>query len=462
MSAELLFPALVVLMLAVAGGWWAWGRPLAAARTALAERGAQLQQALAELAHYKDRFEAAEAARRDEEATARSLEAQVARFEATEAERARAHAAQLQQLQGEFQRLASEALERAQRHFAETAAETLKVHRAEAEKGLDASRVALGDLIRPMRETLGRYETELKTIEAKREQAYGGIAEQLAAVAQGQAAVKLEAGRIVAALRSSARASGAWGEAQLRNVLEMGGLRDGIDFALQASVSDDEGQRRRPDAVLRLPGDRQLVIDSKCSLDDYLSAGEAATDADRQSALKRHAAAVRQHARGLSEKAYWKEFAQSADFVIMFLPGENFLSAALEHDLGLLEWALGQRILLAGPTNLLAIARVVAMVWRQEKMAEEAQRIGELGADLYGSLATMAEHVNRVGRNLGDATGAFNDFVGSLEGRVLAKARRFTELGVERGKKPLPEVAAVEKPLRLVQAAELTRRDGSD
>ena len=223
-----------------------------------------------------------------------------------------------------------------------------------------------------------------------------------------------------------------------------------------------DGQRRRPDAVLKLPGGRELVVDSKCSLADYLAASEAETDSDRQAALKRHALSVRSHAKGLSEKAYWKEFAQSADFVVMFLPGENFLSAALEQDLDLLGWALDQRILLAGPTNLLAIARVVAMVWRQEKMAEEARAIGELGAELYASLATMTEHVGRVGRNLGEASGAYNDFIASLESRVLTKARRFPDMGVDKGKKPIPELAPVEKSLRLVQAPELKRLDGGE
>jgi DNA recombination protein RmuC len=287
------------------------------------------------------------------------------------------------------------------------------------------------------------------------------LSEQLAGVALGQAAVKAEAGKIVAALRTSSKASGAWGEAQLRNVLDMAGLREGIDFNLQASTTDAEGQRRRPDAVLKLPGGRELVVDSKCSLADYLSASEAESEADRQAALKRHALSVRTHAKGLAEKAYWKEFAQSADFVVMFLPGENFLSAALEQDLDLLSWALDQRILLAGPTNLLAIARVVAMVWRQEKMADEARAIGELGAQLYAALATMTEHVNRVGRNIGEAASAYNDFIGSLEANVLPKARRFPELGVDKGKKPLPDTQPVEKTLRLVQAPELKRIDGA-
>ncbi|MBS3961054.1 MAG: DNA recombination protein RmuC [Sandarakinorhabdus sp.] len=470
MSPEILLilVGLGCFLIAAAGGWLVWGKPLSAVRSELSERREALGRAVAEVAHYKSRFEEAEpSVRRAAELQAdfRALQASAEERDranaAAIAERERVHAEQLRQLRDEFQRLASEALERAQKQFTEQAGETLKLHRAEAAKGLAESKTALSDLVAPMRETLGRYGDELKAMEQKREQAYGSLSEQLAGVALGQAAVKAEAGKIVAALRSSSRASGAWGEAQLRNVLDMAGLREGIDFELQASTTDADGQRRRPDAVLKLPGGRELVVDSKCSLADYLAASEADNDGDRAAALKRHALSVRNHAKGLAEKGYWKEFAESADFVVMFLPGENFLSAALEHDLELLAWALDQRILLAGPTNLLAIARVVAMVWRQEKMAEEARAIGQLGAELYASLATMTEHVHRVGKNIGEAAGAYNDFIGSLEGRVLSKARRFPELGVDKGKKAIPELQPVEKSLRLVQAADMQRPNGS-
>ncbi|TPE65210.1 DNA recombination protein RmuC [Sandaracinobacter neustonicus] len=482
MSPETITASLVLasLLAALVAGWLIWGRPLSATRSELAERRESLGRAVAEVAAWKAQADeakpymgkaaelraalsAAESASAERE---RAHDAALAERERVQAdaltERDRVHARQLEEMRGEFQRLAAEALERAQTQFLARSEETLKLHRAEAAKGLTDSREALAGLVTPIRETLNRYGEELKTLEQKREQAYGSLSEQLQSVALGQQAVKAEAGKIVAALRSSSKASGAWGEAQLRNVLEMAGLREGIDFELQASTTDADGQRRRPDAVLKLPGGRELVVDSKCSLADYLAASEAETDGERQAALKRHALSVRSHAKGLSEKGYWKEFAASADFVVMFLPGENFLSAALEQDLELLGWALDQRILLAGPTNLLAIARVVAMVWRQEKMAEEARAIGELGAELYASLATMTEHVGRVGRNLGEATGAYNDFIASLETRVLTKARRFPEMGVEKGKKPIPELAPVEKSLRLVQAPELKRLDGGE
>ena len=171
--------------------------------------------------------------------------------------------------------------------------------------------------------------------------------------------------------------------------------------------------------------------------------------------MKRHAAAVRLHARGLSEKAYWTEFGAAADFVIMFIPGENFLSAAMEHDLALLSWAFEQRILLAGPINLLAIAKTVALNWRQDKLADEAREIGKLGADIYSAIAVMADHLARMRKNLSETVGNYNDFVGSLERNVLPKARRFADMGVEQGKKPVPQLAAIDVPVRTEQATEL-------
>ena len=491
MSASILLISAVffAIFVAIAAGWLLWGRPLRARDGELIEKRDALSRALVEVAAFKSQAEIAQpfvarateleshlstarAQMEERERAANEAAAERERFhaqvlsdrerhyrEAAE-ERERNYQAQMGALKSEFQQLAAEALARAQKQFTEQASETLKLHRAEAQKGLADSKEALSQLVQPMRDTLGRYGEELKALESKREQAYGTISEQLAQVAIGQETVRHEAGKIVAALRSSSKASGAWGEAQLRNVLEMAGLREGIDFELQASTTDEEGRRRRPDAILKLPGGRELVIDSKCSLADYLAASEAVNDGDRRTLLKRHAASVRAHARGLSERAYWKEFAHSADFVVLFVPGENFLSAALEHDLDLLGWAQEQRILLAGPINLLGLARVVASVWRQEKIADEARQIGQLGADLYASLATMAEHIGRVGKNLGDASNAYNDFIGSLERNVLSKARRFPELGVEPGKKAVPELAPIDKSLRMIQSPHLLHDAG--
>ena len=457
--------ALAAFALALVLGFLGWGRPLAAERAragalaaaleesrieagALREARAGLEARLGELAL---KLEAAETEAR----RAADLGAELAALRATQAERDRQHAEQLAALRAEFERAASAALEGALRQLSDQAEAVLRAHREAAEAGAKLGQAEIEKLLSPVRDTLARFEGEIKALEQKREQAYGSLAGQLAAVAQGQEAVRAEAARLVAALRGSARASGAWGEAQLRNVLDMAGLSEGIDYTMQTVSQDDEGRRRRPDAVIRLPGGRELVVDAKCSLEHYLAACEATDEAARAEARRRHAAAVRQHVRGLAEKAYWRQFAASADFVVMFVPGENFLAAALEEDTTLLSSALEQRIILAGPTNLLAIARVVAMVWRQEKMAEEARQVAELGAELYESLATMTEHVQRVGRHIGETAGAYNEFIGSLEYRVLARARRFTELGVTPGKKVLPELKPADAAPRPVTRPEL-------
>ena len=449
--------AVAVLAVALAAGWLLWGRPAAGQRAALAAAAADLAAARADIAGYRERIagHAVEVLAKQEriagltaiEAAHAKATADLAALRATQAERDAAHTRQLADLQASFAALAAKALDGAQAAFLERAEARFAEHKTLAETGMAA-------LLAPVAETLTRYQGELSKVEAARNEAYGSLKEQVGALALGNARVSDEASKLVSALRSSGKTSGSWGEQQLRNVLEMAGLRADVDFTLQTSV-DAESGRRRPDAIINLPGGRQLIVDSKCSLHDYLSAGEADGDDARRAAFKRHAAAVRTHARGLGDKSYWKDFGASADFVVMFLPGENFLSAALEHDLPLLGWAFDQRILLAGPINLLAIAKTVALVWRQETQAEQWREIGALGAQLHAAVATMTEHLAAVGKNLTQAVNAYNGFVGSLELNVLPKARRFTDLGVDPGKKPMPALGPVEVLTRAVSAPEL-------
>ena len=438
-------------------GWWFAARPAAALLV-------QRDLAVADLTKLRDddvlnrlKLTEVEADRRndrerlallDHPETGRdALALKLATIEAQQAERDRQFEERKTQLETQFAAVAGRALETAQAQFLQRADERFAAQKELSETGMKA-------LLAPVAETLVRYEASLTDIEAKRNEAYGGLKEQLVAVTAGQQRVSDEASKLVSALRSSGKTSGSWGEQQLRNVLEMAGLREAIDFTVQTSIASDTGAKR-PDAIINLPGGRQLIIDSKCSLNDYLSAGEADNEDGRRAAYKRHAAAVRTHAKGLGEKAYWKDFGQSADFVVMFLPGENFLSAALEHDLSLFTWASEQRILLAGPTNLLAIAKIVALTWQQDQQSKEWREIGKLGADLHAALATMADHVAGIGKNLGQAVGAYNSFVGSLEGNVLPKARRFTELGVEEGKKPVARLGQVDAAVRVTSALEL-------
>lgn len=431
------------LLLGLLAGWLIWGRTVAAAREEVTRQKVERGRHAVEIENLTARLEALSAV----DAERLSYARRVAALEAAQAERDRAHAADLARTNEQFAALAGKALETAQTQFLERAEARFAEHKVLSEGGMKA-------LLTPVAETLQRYEGELKQIEASRQEAYGGLREQLVGLAAGQQQVSAEAARLIGALRSSGKTSGSWGEQQLRNTLEMAGLREGIDFTVQTHAGGEDGSKR-PDAIINLPGGRQLIVDSKCSLHDYLSAAEADSEDGRRAAYKRHAAAVRVHAKGLSDKNYWKEFGQAADFVVMFLPGENFLSAAMEHDLPLLGWAFDQKVLLTGPINLLALAKTVALVWRQEKLAAEAKEIGKLGADLHAAVAVMADHLSGVGKNLAQAVNGYNSFVGSLEANVLPKARRFTELGVEQGKKPVPALGFVETTVRAASAPEL-------
>ena len=447
---EVILAAVIAAVLGAVVAWLARGRGVAAARADAATAAREVVDYRVRIAGHAVEV-AAQQARLAELVAAEHAHAAVASdlagLRATLSERDAAHARQLAVLNDAFAGLAAKALDGAQAAFLERAEARFVEHKALSESGMAA-------LLAPVAETLTRYEGELKKVEVARAEAYGGLREQVSALALGNARVSDEAAKLVSALRSSGKTSGSWGEAQLRNVLDMAGLREGIDFTLQTSVGGEDGTKR-PDAIINLPGGRQLIVDSKCSLHDYLSAGEAETDDARRAAYRRHAAAVRTHARSLGDKNYWKDFGASADFVVMFLPGENFLSAALEHDLPLLGWAFDQRILLSGPINLLAIAKTVALVWRQETQAEQWREIGAMGAALHASVATMVDHLAGLGKNLTQAVNGYNEFVGSLERNVLPKARRFTDLGVDPGKKPVPALAPIEVLARTAVAPEL-------
>ena len=241
----------------------------------------------------------------------------------------------------------------------------------------------------------------------------------------GQGQVRDETRHLVNALRASPKARGRWGEQSLRNVLEQAGLTEHVDFQTEVSIDTDEG-RLRPDVIVRLPGGRNLVIDAKCSLNAYLDACDEVDDEKRRPASAPMSRRCATHAQQLGSKAYWAQFGDAADYVIMYIPGEQFLAAALEQNSTLWDWAFERRVLLATPTNLVAIAKTVASIWRQERLAEAAQEIASLGKELHSRLATMNEHMTRVGKNLSTATGAYNQMVGSFESQVLSQAKRFT------------------------------------
>ena len=335
----------------------------------------------------------------------------------------------------EFGKVGDAVMEKAQKEFLEKAG--LKF--GELDKETQAKMQAL---VGPLKELLAKQEEKIALVEKERVDHYSGLKAVIEEVKQGQGQVRDEARNLVNALRSSPKARGRWGEQSLRNVLEQAGLSEHADFATEVSVDTDEG-RLRPDVIVNLPGGRKLVIDAKCSLNAFLDAADEVDDDRRASHLSAHVASMKKHASDLGSKSYWAQFDDAADYVVMYIPGEHFLTAALEQDSGLWDWAFEKKVLLATPTNLVAIARTVASVWKQEKLAAEAGQIAALGRELHSRLATMAEHVASMQTNLSRTNNAFNKMVGSFESQVLTQARRFEEFGSGSAKE-LPDLSTVE------------------
>lgn len=340
-------------------------------------------------------------------------------------------------LTDQFDRLSRKALDDVNSKFLSQAEERLGMREQKSE-------AKLRELLQPVDRSLTQYRQRVEELEKNRTEAYGNLRSLIGEMKEGNQRVSSETARLVNSLRNAPKARGRWGEQQLKNVLESCGLTEHVDFVTEQSIATEEGGRLRPDAVIRTPGGRNLVVDAKVSLNDYQDAFEAVDEEGREAAMNRHCRSMKAHVEGLSKKAYWDQFDNAPDYVIMFVPGEHFLAAALEHDPGLWDLAFEKRVLLATPTNLVAIARTVAGVWRQEKMADEARVIGQLGKEMYDRLATASEHLKRVGAGLNSAVGNYNKFVGSFERNVLSTGRRFKELNIETGKKELEIVDEVE------------------
>ena len=344
-------------------------------------------------------------------------------------------------LVAQFRAIGDQLLEKAHKDFLEKAGERFS-------KADEQSQTNLKALLQPVEATLKRYEEGLQRVEKERVDQYAGLREAVELVRTGQGQVRDETRNLVNALRASPKARGRWGEQSLKNVLEQAGLSPYADFLTEVSVDGEDG-KLRPDVIVRLPGGRKLVIDAKCSLNSYLDACDEVDDDKRDACFRAHVASIRNHAQQLGSKAYWAQFDDSADYVIMYIPGEHFLTAALERDDGLWDWAFERKVLLATPTNLVAIAKTVASIWRQERLAEAAQEIANLGKDLHSRLATMNEHMTRMGKNLSTANTAYNQMVGSFESQVLTQARRFETLGAGSAKDldSPPMVEASPRPL---------------
>jgi len=360
-----------------------------------------------------------------------------------------------------FRALSAEALSHNNQAFLQLARENLERFQQAARTDLDARQKAVEDLVRPLHEQVDRIRAYLTEVEKQRAEAYGALSQQLRELAESHLhRLHQETANLVKALRQPT-ARGRWGELQLRRVVEMAGMQAHCDFVEQATGQGDDG-RLRPDLVVQLPGGRRLVVDAKTPVDAYLSAVEAPDEESRRRFLLQHASQVRAHMAQLGRKSYFEQFDVVPDFVVMFVPGEAFFSAALEADPGLIEFGVQQRVIPASPTILIALLKAVAYGWRQEALAENAYRVAELGKELYKRIADLAEHWAAVGRRLGRAVEAYNASVATLETRVLVSARRFEALRAVPDGQALPELRPVEALPRPLTAPELLRGPEED
>lgn len=418
----LIIVVMLALLLGIALGWFLHGRNAGAAGETVTQLRSMLDAAVNERDIVKDRLARIET----------SLEERERSFE----EQLRALGEAKETLSAQFGEIGQKLLGEAQAAFLQRADE--RFHQA-GEKNEERLKI----LLAPVGDKLKAYEEQVGKIEKDRSEAYGTLTSLIDQMRTGQERVSTETAKLVSSLRNAPKARGRWGEQQLKNVLESCGLSEHVDFVTEASVDTAEG-RLRPDVILHVPGNRKLVIDAKVSLNDYQDAFDAADEELRVVAMARHCASMKNHIDGLSRKAYWDQFDEAPDYVIMFVPGEHFLAAALEHEPHLWDFAFEKRVLLATPTNLVAIARTVAGVWRQEGLAREAKQIGQLGKEMYDRIAVAAQHLKSVGSGLSSAVNNYNKFVGSFERNVMSTGRKFAELNIETGSRELEEVPVVE------------------
>jgi DNA recombination protein RmuC len=425
MEVQTVLILIAVFAVAAGLGWLVGSRPVVdlKARLAEAEEGAKtlderFRQAVKELG--EARIEVA------------TLTANAANF----AEQKASLIAAQDSLKAEFEAAGAKILASAQEALLNRAQERLAQSEEKSAERLKA-------LLAPVDQRLKSYEQQVQTLEQQRVDAFGQLTGLIQSLRDGQEAVRAEAARLGNSLTNAPKARGRWGERALQNVLEQCGLSEHTDFDLEHSLDTEDG-RLRPDAVVHVPGQKKLVIDAKVSLNAYQAAFEASDEGERKRHLDLHAKSMRSHVQTLGTKAYQSQFADAPDYVVMFVPGEHFVAAALEHDPELWDFAFHNKVLLATPTNLVAIARTVAMVWKQDQLAREAVEIGKAGAELYGRLRTAADHLRGVGAGLDRAVRKYNDFVGSFERNVLSSGRRLRDKGIDIGKAEIEDVPQIE------------------
>ncbi len=351
------------------------------------------------------------------------------------------------QLAETFNALSGQALKQNNEAFLKLATENLKQFQVKAHGDLEQREKAIEHLVKPIREALEKTEKQIHAIEKERKESYGALNSQLESMTRTQEALHHQTRSLVTALRRP-EVRGQWGELTLKRLAELAGMVEHCDFYEQQQV-ESEDRKLRPDMIVRMPDQREIIVDVKTPLDAYLSAIEAADDETRLVHLQRHTRNVRQRVTELASKAYWSQFKDAPDFVVLFIPGEQFLSAALDHDKDLLEDALRQHVILATPTSFVALLRAVAYGWRQEQLAKNAEVIRTIGEQLYQRLSNFSSHLQKLGRSLESSLKSYNNAVGSFDSRVLPSARKFTELGISTGSE-VEEISQIETAVRQI------------
>jgi DNA recombination protein RmuC len=358
-----------------------------------------------------------------------------------------------EQLTDTFQALSATALKNSHESFLELAKATLGKYQEGAQRDLALRQKEVKQIVEPVKESLEKYDRQVQEMERSRQKAYGGLSQQVESLMTTQQQLQKETANLVTALRTP-QVRGRWGEITLRRVAELAGMLRYCDF-FEQETKDTEDGRLRPDMIVKLPNEKQIVVDSKVPLLAYLEAVEAQTEEERTNKLILHSKQIQTHMNKLSQKIYWEQFHPTPEFVVLFIPGENFFSSALEYNPGLIEEGVSKGVILATPTTLISLLKAVAFGWRQEIMTENAAAISKLGRELYERINTMAEHLQNLGKNIEKCVLTYNQVVGSFERRVLASARRFSDMGItKKDGAEIPYVAPAEKTTRQISLAE--------